>query len=290
MAEVLQVSKTRLELFAKCQEAYRRRYINGERIPPGIAAVVGTAVDSSVNANLQSKIVTGELMPLEAAKDLARDSLVREWSFGVMFTPEEAAEGISKVKGASVDRSVALAGLHAEKVAPRVEPTHVQRGLAVEMEREGQPISLVTIIDIQEGAKRVRDTKTASKAPSATAAHTSLQLTVEAMAVTVHDGKPPERLSLDFLVGTKSGKVSPHERQTVRGAEDFQSLLNRIDTFVKAHRTGVFSPTSPDNWWCSERWCGYASTCPYFRRPESVVVGEFDLLKQLQKSVEETEK
>lgn len=287
--EKFQVSQTRLQMFQRCGEQYRRRYVEGERMPPGVSLIVGSAVDRSVNANLQEKIDTGSLKPLAEVRDIARDETARGWLFGVALSDDEVTKGVKLVRGESIDKSVRLSGMHAEKVAPKLQPTHVQRGLAVELERLGEPVSLVTIIDVQEGRKSIRDTKTTGKRPEANAAHKSLQLTIESLAVKVHDGEAPERLFLDYLVDTKSG--GPDIRETARGVGDYAALLPRIDALLHAHRTGSFAPTNPDNWWCSERFCGFATTCRYFRRPETVALeaGAFDLLDALKKSVKAAE-
>ena len=47
-------------------------------------------------------------------------------------------------------------------------------------------------------------------------------------------------------------------------------VLARIERFVETVRDGQFQPTDPDNWMCSRQWCGYASTCEFFKRPVSV--------------------
>ena len=38
------ISPSMLGLFCRCQEAFRRRYIEGIKLPPGIAACIGTGM------------------------------------------------------------------------------------------------------------------------------------------------------------------------------------------------------------------------------------------------------
>jgi len=36
---------------------------------------------------------------------------------------------------------------------------------------------------------------------------------------------------------------------------------------LAAIKTGIFPPTNPDSWWCSEKWCGYwDDVCPFGRK------------------------
>lgn len=256
------LSVTQLDMLSKCGEQYRRRYLEGEIIPPGIALVVGSATDKAVSSDLQHKVDTGELLEAEAVSEIARDTVVVTVDHsGILLTEEELSLGLKAVKGQAVDKAVRLALLHHRGLAPHLEPTHVQRWWRIEL--DGYPRDLVGIIDVQEGARAVRDTKTASKSPAADAAHSSDQLTMYAMACQVLDGAIPERLTLDHLVDTKEPKLVTLE--TTRQVEDFLPILSRVETALNAIEKGVFVPARQQDWWCSTKWCGYADTCRYFR-------------------------
>jgi hypothetical protein len=58
--------------------------------------------------------------------------------------------------------------------------------------------------------------------------------------------------------------------QTERSDEDYRQLLMRVDAVTAAIEAGVFLPTTPDNWRCSPKFCGYYDTCPYGRRKRVV--------------------
>jgi hypothetical protein len=254
-----------------CGEAFRRRYIEGEIIPPGVAAVVGIATDKAVSRNLEHKRETKELLPLDELAEIARDGLEETWERGggVRLDPEEAEAGIPKVKGQATDKTVRLSVLHAVSTAGEIEPTHIQRQWAVAI--PGYPFDLVGTIDIQEGAAAVRDTKTTAKSPPADAAAKSLQLAAYSLAVKVLDGRAPEKVKLDYLVDNK--KPLAVTLEATKGADDYNALLARIETLTLAIERGVFMPVSPDHWACSERFCGYARTCRYFiRRPAQLAV------------------
>lgn len=264
------LSMTQLDMLSKCGEQYRRRYVDKDIIPPGVAAVVGKATDRSVNQNLEHKIATKELLPLEQVADTARDVLNQEWQSGVVLADEEVGRGVKVVKGEAVDKAVRLSLLHAKQTAPIIEPTHVQRKWTVEI--TGYPMDLFGYIDVQEGTSSVRDTKTAGKTPNANAADQSDQLTGYALAVRVLDGKAPEKVVLDYLIDNKMPVAKSFE--STRDADDFAALLHRVEVAIVALEKGVFIPARQTDWWCSARWCGYHATCRFVRQPKQFTSGE----------------
>ncbi len=129
----------------------------------------------------------------------------------------------------------------------------------------------------------IRDTKTSAKSPTpsfldgndkAGTADESEQLTAYAVASHVIDGKLPDRMVLDYLVRTNAAKptVKYVPTATTRSMDDVQVFLNRFTNLIHAMKTGVFVPANQSWWGCSEKWCGYASICPYFKKPKSVLV------------------
>lgn len=264
-----QLHLSALDMLSKCGEQFRRRYIEKEKIPPGVAAIVGTGVDRSVTRNLGSKIETKALLSLEEVEAIARDSVANEFDAGgVMLTAEERFAGAAAVKGEAVDKAIRLAGLHAKEMAPALSPTHVQRAWVLDL--KGYPMDLAGTIDVQEAAATVRDTKTSGKTPSAEIAHQSDQLTMYALAVQVLDGQAPAKVVLDYLVDLKTPKAVTFE--STRSKEDFAVMLRRIENGIRAIEAGVFVPARQTDWWCNEKWCGYAGTCPYFRGKQQIAV------------------
>lgn len=264
---VEKVAKPQLHVSAlgmKCMEAFRRSYIMGEKIPPGVRMIVGTGTHRGVDANMKHKIETGELLPLDAVTDATRDGLNAAWEReGVTLDPDELARGMKLIRGEAVDKAVRLVKLHHAETAPKIKPIHAERAWSLEI--AGKPFDFVGQIDIQE-ANGIRDTKTAAKTPSEDCAEKSLQLKSYAMAVKALDGKIPEKVSLDFLIDIKTPKAKTFDYAP--DAEDFSLVLNRLDTVAYAMEKGVFVPVEPDHWCCDPKWCGYYSTCKYVRRPK----------------------
>ena len=267
MSTEIFVSQSRLSMLSKCGEQFRRVYIEGERRPPGVAMIVGSSVDDSVNANLQAKIDTGELLHASEVETIARDALDSRWAEeGVSLSDEEAEMGDGVAHGDAIDRSVRLARLHHAGVAPGLDPKAVQRRFKVRIKGETD-IVLVGILDVEE-PHAVRDTKTSRKSPAWNAADISQQLTMYSMGIGVEDGAYPDVVALDYLVDLKTPKAVT--LTSTRGLEDFRVLLARIEAFTKVVQVGAFAPANPDDWWCSAKWCGFHGTCRYARQPVSV--------------------
>lgn len=263
----LRMSWSQINLLNRCGEAYRRRYVLGEKIPPGIAMAVGTATDKSVTRDLTEKKDTGSLLPDDVISDIARDALLSAWGDGVALSEDERTVGEAKLKGEAVDKSVRLSELHHGAQAPLIEPVHLQREIRIES--PSRDLEILGYIDIQE-PDAVRDTKTSGKSPAAGMIETADQLTLYALGVKVIDGKAPAKVHLDYLVDTKQPKVVTLE--ATRDEGHFRALLARIDNAAESVRAGVFVPVSQDHWMCSPRWCGYYSTCRYVRRPALVAL------------------
>lgn len=259
MADKPHFSATRLNMHSRCGEQERRRYVDLDIIPPGIAWIRGGATHKSVERNLLNKIMWGKLLPIDAVQTEARDAVVRAFDDEVLLTEIEAKEGIGIVKARTIDGAVRLATLHAEVKAPKLKPTHVERAWRIEL--EGFPRDLIGFIDVQEGASAVRDTKTAKKTPATSEVETSLQLTMYSLAVKVLDGWAPEHVCIDALVDSKVPKVVTLIGQ--RGEGHYAALLRRVEQAAIAVEKGVFTPARPDDWCCNPNYCGYYPTCPY---------------------------
>lgn len=267
------LSITQLRMLQRCGQQYVYRYLEGIKAPPGVALLVGRAVDDSVNFNLRSKIATGFLHAPELVEEVASASLRREWDAAgdVALDPEERSVGTSRTRDAAVDTSVALAGLHAREAAPALSPSRVQHRFELDLGAVAEkPVRFSGVIDVVETSGTVRDTKTAKRAPSADAAALDDQLTAYALAVHAETGAQAVPVFLDVLTKTKVPKYV--QSGAVRIPEDYQPLLQRIVAARRSIDAGVFLPARPEDWWCSQKFCGYWDRCPFARRPVTTSV------------------
>jgi len=259
-------SWSQINMLYRCGEQYRRRYVGGERTPPGFAFARGRSADEATNKNLTEKMNTG--MPLEiddvyAAAADAFDALVEREEHVVdgIYSDLEPEAAAGKAK----DEAVAMAGLHAGEVAPSITPTAVQPRLEI-APSDVLPVTFVSILDVIDNKDVVRDTKTSQKTPTRTTADDSDQLTSQALAFQATYGFEPVSLHLDYLVMTpKRGTLNYVHQETTRTQADMGTFLNRAQTALRVIEAEVFLPAPTDSWACSERFCGYTATCPYFR-------------------------
>jgi hypothetical protein len=255
---------------SKCGEAFRRRYIEGEKGSPSVRMVIGTAVDRAVAANLRNKLELGQLMDPENVKSIARDTLVNEWSKGVEVSEEDAEEGLTASKDSAIDTSVAMAEFHHYQVAPAMEPVYVARRWVIDI--QGLSVQLAGEIDLQTPTA-IRDLKSSAKSPVKTLADTSQQLTTYALAAKVLDGKLPEAVALDYVVRTpKKRELKYVELVSARTDADLKPLLERVSNAARLIEAGVFAPADPSFWACSKKYCSFWPTCRYASRPVSISV------------------
>lgn len=253
------ISHSQLSMFWRCPEQYRRRYMEQERIPPGIAMMTGSAVHKGIETNFKRKIETHEDLP---ANQIVESS-VAAWNDGLKggyaLSEEEEGFGRQHVLAEAIDQIAKLATLHATNQAPEYQPTEVERTTRIVF--PDAPVDLLAITDLRDDQRRVTDFKTAARSKPAAEVHTSVQLTIYAAAYWVDHGIPPSAVHLDTLVKTKTPK-----RQLLTSTRDVSHiavLVRRINATLAAIRSGAFTPCPPDAWQCSDRWCGYFRTCPY---------------------------
>lgn len=267
MTDKPQLHQSMISMYYKCPEQFRRRYgarfdwnDREEIVPPGIALITGIATHKSIESNLNSKIDTGELLPLEQVKDIARDNVIGQFNQEVTITKEEGDP--KKLKGECIDMTVTLSELHAIELAPVLLPVSVERKWVVEL--DNFPYDLSGMWDIEEEGDVIRDTKTSGKSPSTKDADASEQLTMYSLAKQVCDGKKPPYMYIDALVKLKTPKIVT--LATSRTDAQHNILLRRVEIVTHAVEKGVFTPANPQDWWCSKKFCGYYNSCIYVGR------------------------
>lgn len=255
------LSHSRLSVLRRCGEQYRRKYIEGEPTPGSVATLIGTATHRSAEENLVHRMTTEVPLPLEACKDIANDTYVAGLEQEIHFTEDEKEQGEKKVLGLGRDKAINSAVVHAEKVAPDLNPEFVEKKFQVSL--NGYPIDLLAIMDVGDRAPNnelwIRDLKTAKRAPNRNAAILSPQLTFYDLVLN-EAGIHADMYALDHVVGGKSYVTT----QARRDEEDRKLMLSVIERAIEVIEKGAFVPTDPGNWWCSKSYCWYAPTCPFF--------------------------
>ena len=259
-AKKAHLSASQVDMFCRCPEAYRRRYIEGEIIPPGFAMLKGTGVHAGAEENFRQKISSHEDLPIVDIVDAAVAGFEGAVAGGYAMTEDEESRGSKTVIEEVVADVVEMATLHGEEQAPDYQPVQVEEYVRIELPNHSRDI--VGVIDLVDDQDRVVDFKTAGKKKSQGAADNSTQLTIYAAAHKSATGRDASEVRLDTVVRTKT-KTSRSVVTSTRDDADFGALANRINAVTGSIDAGTFTPAVPGSWWCGPKWCGYWDTCPF---------------------------
>jgi hypothetical protein len=248
-----------MSLFGRCQEAYRRRYIEGEIIPPGISLLRGTGVHHGAKVNFRQKISSHKDLKKKDVVDASVAAFEEKIeSDGISLTKEEKSIGKNNIIGSAKDEVVGLSEIYITEVAPEYQPVQVEQQQRIILKGK---YDLMAVMDLADDKERVIDLKTTGKKKNQKDIDNSDQLSFYALVFKAINKKLPKSVRLEVLISKKK-----NERQMLEGIKtdiDLEILIRRINIMIEALKTGVFMPCSKDNWLCSEKWCGYFKSCMY---------------------------
>jgi len=271
-----------LESLLMCGKRYDYGYQQGLRAKPGVAAATGSVVHLVAALNLTRKAETSLLVGAEELDDLTRDAFRHQWDLGVHLLPEEVEMGLQLVQGRALDRSIALARLHAAQIAPRLRPKigGIERKWVVHVDSiDGEkefPWDLAGEIDVEEDRvyaedgetilypSAIRDLKTKGKKPTQHLAGSSHQLSMYSVDYHARHGEWPDRVFFDYAMANDAAKAEDIKVDAgIFGStctpERMTTFWETLEAAAKVVEAQAFLPSRPGvDWWCSERWCGFA--------------------------------
>lgn len=257
----MKLNQSKIKMFTKCGEQYRRRYVEGEVIPPGIALIRGSAVHRGSEHNFTQKLQSGVDLPAseveEAAMQTFHDKIRNE---GLSLSEEELAKGKDAIVNEGERAVRTLSMMYSDRVAPRYQPIAVEETLEYEL-----PSGLIMtgILDTVATGHRIVDLKTMGKAPSAGQYDNDPQVTNYWLLHWAKYGVEPTEMLMECLIDTKTPKQETVSQ--TRRKEDIEAFINQAEAVAGAIQAGTAIPAYGQDgaWWCSKRWCGYWSTCPF---------------------------
>jgi len=278
MSDRPEVHQSHLGMFHRCQRQFQFRYgktygIGADNIiiPPGVAALIGTATHASIDENLKHKIANDgvPLLPDEAL-DVARDAANARWAAGEVLLTEEEAANQAVTKGNLIDVSVLCAAAHYDKVAPTLNPLAVEEEFTVLLPKES--FDLGGRLDIRE-KNVLRDTKTASSWPAADYAN-NLQNAHYSLGMKVNLKRYPSYMYNDVLVkprwskakqewgavGVRTVKVRFQKVMVDRLLERIRLMMETVESIREGKIRAAYA--NPDHWVCTRKYCGYHKMCP----------------------------
>lgn len=266
-----QLHSSMLDMLSRCGIQFQRVYgyrfgtwHREERIPPGIALILGQAIHITAGKGFNAKLEYGDLPSVDEIKEVAADEFKIQWTAQELRLSDEEAEDVTKTYGKSLDMAVKLAAVHNQILAPKVEPLAIEEPFVIDM--PNYPINLAGQMDILEKDK-VGDIKTRA---NSTSQLLNSQTALYSLAFKINnDGKYPDEFYHDVLVKTKTPKGF---RDPIKPTDKIVNpLLRRVERFIEiieAVKAGhqAFTPADNMHWCCSKKYCGFAydGSCPYW--------------------------
>lgn len=254
--DIHHLSVSQLNMYARCGQSYYYRYCEGLKCPPGIALITGKSVHAAREKDLVQKLGSGKDLPIEEIREEASRQVNDAFEDEVDLQGETDAK---KIRGEVEDQAVALTELDYNHNLVNTMPLKVEHKVELDVESIG--CSLHGVIDLVDDKTMIRDLKTSGKSLNQKDADQSLQLTMYAMMHRLTEKAEESGVQLDVLVKNKTPKAQ--NIVSTRDKQDIQVLLNRIARTKEGIEAEIWTPSSPDNWVCSEKFCGYFKRCPY---------------------------
>lgn len=255
------LSQSSIGQFYRCAEQFRRRWIEDDFIPPGIAAFIGTGAHKAAEYSNRAKLI-GKPEPRSAVVAAGVEGYERACQKdGVYFSPVEYTEiQARKIIKKEVDTVAALAGLFNDQVAPTIQPVAVEE--RIEMMVPGLDIPMAGTIDWREAdPAKWSDLKTSGKVWDQEKADAEIQPTLYPRLIEHLTGVRPTELKFNILVKTK--EVKHQTLTTTRTDDDWRTLIQKARLMLAQIQAGIFPPADPAWWGCSPKWCGYWWSCGY---------------------------
>ena len=259
------IHQSMVNTWLRCGEQFRRRYIEGEIIPPGIAARRGSATHKGAEINNKNLIALGESLPLDTLMDATRDEYVRLVKEEGVFIPLEQKSEANALLNEGLNQSLSSIEKYYTDVAPIIKPIGAEVYVKADI---GLDLPIAGIVDVQE-ENRIRDLKIKGRADNQEWADRELQPSFYYELFKALYGRYPHEFVYDEIVPlkTKTNYVGITTRRDQAALERWKLYLR---AFLRDLNAGIFRPAEPGHFLCSEKWCGFFKTCPYAKGRVSV--------------------
>jgi len=256
------IHQSSLSTALRCGEQFRRRYIDGEIIPPGVAAGRGTGVHEANRVNLTQKIKSGKDLSLDDLQDACRDGYMKAFRNGVYMTKEDEPAK-SRILNDGLNDALRCTKIYRDNVAPEIEPVSVEDPFEIDV---GLPLNLAGTVDIQR-KRIINDLKTTSmKWPEDRIKNEIQPIFYSFVKEYIEKERPEFRYDILIARRGKDGNPTSEDYQPLKLTatdKDYNALFAKISVFLKMLEAGIFPPCNPSDWVCSPKWCGYYATCIY---------------------------
>jgi hypothetical protein len=252
------IHQSTLGSWLRCGESFRRRYIEGEIIPPGIAARRGSGAHKAAEVNHRQKIKSGIDLPLGDLKDAARDEYMRLIKDEGVFLTKDELPSKDKILNEGLNQTIQATEVYRAEVAPKIQPVRVEEKITIDVPGIALPIS--GMLDAEDDKGFIQDLKVA-KRKNQEWADREVQVGFYYLLRKGSIGDWPKGFKYQFIIPNKT--MLHEELTTYRNMKQIQVLFRYIEQFLKDLKEGNFKPADPGSWLCNPEWCGYYRDCKY---------------------------
>lgn len=255
------ISVTKIKRLFRCGELFRLMDIEKKKFPPPTFLTKGSAVHSASEVNFKQKIQSRTDLSSSKIKEAAASAFdERIKAEGVALTKKEEDAGVSISLGRAKDRTVVLAGIYSDQIAPVHQPRIVEELQKIRLTDE---LDLAVKLDLINEQEEIVDLKTGKKSIPQADVNEDLQFSIYDLAYRALFKKPPRGTVIENLV---DAPVNPKRNQihTSRSTAQLEGAVKKINNFIFAVQKGIFLPAQKGSWYCNEEHCPAARECKYF--------------------------
>ncbi len=253
------LSPASIRAFEKCPEAFRRRYLLGEKVPPNLSMTLGSVVGDALAHFFQGKI-DGRPPGAKELDDLVLELFAAKIAEAVLVPDDDPEGGKGQCRAGVAD--------YLEELAPSVTPISVERRASFRFCEE-QEWNFVCYLDLK-CAKQLSDLKFGKSWVKEIRAARDLQATAQTY-LRWAEGNPAEFVFHTGLLepeGAPRWSVVPAPRTLaqLRGFERRVARVARQIVHLDQTEPGEWPLSSDFGWWCAPRvgtdGCPYWDSCP----------------------------
>lgn len=238
------VSHSQISMWKRCPKQWEYRYVEGIKIPPSGALVLGSSYHETLELNFKQKMHTQKDLDLADFYDVFSTS----WDTRI-HEEEEIAWQDNERPHILKDVGTHLVGAYRKEVSPAVQPTSVENCMVTDI----GGTKFVYIMDLIDTNEIVIDHKTSGKAYSQADVDKDIQASAAAFML-----KRPILFQNHIAVKTSSPYIQIIN--SIRTDADIDWWLNMAKGIIAHMKTGI-APPNPDGWHCSPNYCGYWNMC-----------------------------
>ncbi|HEX7244099.1 MAG TPA: PD-(D/E)XK nuclease family protein [Solirubrobacterales bacterium] len=254
------LSPASIRAFEKCPEAFRRRYLLGEKASPNLAMTLGSVVGDTL-AHYFAGRIAGRAPAAAELDDLAQELFAAKIGETELGAEDDPELGKAQCRSAVADYLV--------EIAPSVEPVSVERRASFRFNEE-QEWRFVCYFDL-ECARLLADLKFGRSTVKEERASRDLQATAQAF-MRWAEGNPAEFVfhaaTLERPEEGPRWQVVPAPRSAAQllGFQRRVARVARLIAHLDATEPGEWPLSADFGWWCAPRvgtdGCPHWERCP----------------------------